>query len=323
MKKKLQIFISSTYTDLQEERQAAVEAVLASNNIPAGMELFKAGNVSQWDTIKRWIDESDIYMLILGGRYGSIEEKSGKSYTHLEYDYASSINKPIFSVVLSEAFLSEKESKAQNSILEHDNKSSYDAFKDIVTKKIVKFVDDTKDIKLSIHESLAELKEDYEFDGWIRGKDVEENDIIKKELDLLKEENRELLRKIDAFENQRSVKDNIEDNEFLSNQQIINIEGYTEWMGDKYAEQIKVTNNEIIGLLGPGIITDKTTENAKEYFENVLKEKYKKSAYSLHVEKSWFDRMKVILSSKEIISIKQKAGIEYLILTANGRLNLL
>lgn len=44
MKKKLQIFISSTYVDLQEERQAAVEAILGSNNIPAGMELFKAGN---------------------------------------------------------------------------------------------------------------------------------------------------------------------------------------------------------------------------------------------------------------------------------------
>ena len=28
------------------------------------------------------------FMLILGGHYGSVEEKSGKSYTHLEYEYA-------------------------------------------------------------------------------------------------------------------------------------------------------------------------------------------------------------------------------------------
>ncbi|WP_447406827.1 DUF4062 domain-containing protein [Clostridium perfringens] len=69
MKKKLQIFISSTYLDLQEEREAAVEAVLESKHIPAGMELFRAGNRSQLETIKKWIDESDIYMLILGGRY--------------------------------------------------------------------------------------------------------------------------------------------------------------------------------------------------------------------------------------------------------------
>ncbi|WP_265588473.1 DUF4062 domain-containing protein [Staphylococcus aureus] len=37
---KYQIFISSTYLDLIEERQAVVEAVLNSNNIPAGMELL-------------------------------------------------------------------------------------------------------------------------------------------------------------------------------------------------------------------------------------------------------------------------------------------
>lgn len=43
MYKKLQVFVSSTYTDLIEERQAAVEAILDAGHIPAGMELFKAG----------------------------------------------------------------------------------------------------------------------------------------------------------------------------------------------------------------------------------------------------------------------------------------
>ena len=81
--KRLQVFVSSTFTDLIHERQAAVEAILVSGNFPAGMELFTSGDESQMDAIKQWIDESDIYMLILGGRYGSIEPKSGKSYTHL------------------------------------------------------------------------------------------------------------------------------------------------------------------------------------------------------------------------------------------------
>lgn len=35
MNKKLQVFISSTYTDLTEERQAAVEAILDAGHIPA------------------------------------------------------------------------------------------------------------------------------------------------------------------------------------------------------------------------------------------------------------------------------------------------
>jgi hypothetical protein len=88
-KKKLQVFVSSTFSDLQEERQAAVEAILTAGHIPAGMELFAAGDESQMNVIKRWIDESDAYMLILGGRYGSIEPMTQKSYIQLEYEYAT------------------------------------------------------------------------------------------------------------------------------------------------------------------------------------------------------------------------------------------
>ena len=68
--KKYQVFISSTYTDLRDERQAAVEAILKSGHIPAGMELFSAGDESQLETIKRWIDASDIYLLILAHDMG-------------------------------------------------------------------------------------------------------------------------------------------------------------------------------------------------------------------------------------------------------------
>lgn len=94
--------------DLMGERQAAVEAILDAGHIPAGMELFKAGNESQLKTIYKWIDNSDVYMLILGGRYGSIEQEFNMSYTELEYRYALSKNIPVFAVVLSESFLTDK-----------------------------------------------------------------------------------------------------------------------------------------------------------------------------------------------------------------------
>lgn len=109
MNKKLQVFVSSTYTDLIEERQAAVQAILDAGHIPAGMELFKAGK-SQMQTIRKWIDESDVYMLILGGRYGSLEPVSSKSYTQLEYEYALSKNMPVFAIVLNDGFLYAKAS---------------------------------------------------------------------------------------------------------------------------------------------------------------------------------------------------------------------
>jgi hypothetical protein len=78
MDKKLQVFVSSTYQDLQDGRQKAVEGILRAGHIPAGMELFIPANKSQWAIIEEWIKESDVLMLILGGRYGSIEPESGK-----------------------------------------------------------------------------------------------------------------------------------------------------------------------------------------------------------------------------------------------------
>ena len=138
MNKKLQVFVSSTYTDLIEERQAAVEAILDAGHIPAGMELFKAGK-SQMKTIRKWIDESDVYMLILGGRYGSIEEESGLSYTELEYKYALSINMPVFAIVLEDSFLFTKAAtKGKDAIFEKDNLDKYDAFKELIKTNLLK-----------------------------------------------------------------------------------------------------------------------------------------------------------------------------------------
>lgn len=52
MHKKLQVFVSSTYTDMILERQNAVEAILECGHIPAGMELFAADNKKQFEVIK-------------------------------------------------------------------------------------------------------------------------------------------------------------------------------------------------------------------------------------------------------------------------------
>jgi hypothetical protein len=47
-------------------------------------------------------------LLILGGRYGSLEPISGKSYTHLEYEYAIELGKPLFACVMKDTYLEEK-----------------------------------------------------------------------------------------------------------------------------------------------------------------------------------------------------------------------
>lgn len=137
MKRKLQVFVSSTFTDLIEERQAAVSAILKAGHIPAGMELFTAADRSQMDIIKNWIDESDVYMLILGGRYGSIEPTTGKSYTELEYDYAVEKGKALFAVVIKEEALEQKVKEHGTDFLERDEPKSLSEFK---KEGIIKYV---------------------------------------------------------------------------------------------------------------------------------------------------------------------------------------
>lgn len=94
MDKRFQFFISSTFTDLKDERQAVLKAVLEMNHMPAGMELFPAADDSAWQLIKDVIDSSDYYLLVVGGRYGSVDDE-GLGYTEKEYDYAIQTRKPV------------------------------------------------------------------------------------------------------------------------------------------------------------------------------------------------------------------------------------
>lgn len=88
MDKRYQVFVSSTFTDLKEERKAIIECLLNAKYIPAGMEMFAASNDEQFKYIKKIIDTCDYYVLIVGARYGSINPSTGKSFTEQEYDYA-------------------------------------------------------------------------------------------------------------------------------------------------------------------------------------------------------------------------------------------
>jgi hypothetical protein len=93
METRFQVFVSSTYEDLQDERREVMQALMELDCLPSGMELFPAANESQWNFIKRIIADCDYYIVILGGRYGSLSP-CGIGYTEMEYRYAEEIGKP-------------------------------------------------------------------------------------------------------------------------------------------------------------------------------------------------------------------------------------
>lgn len=96
--RRYQVFISSTFRDLQEARERIFWDVLKGRFIPIGMENFSAVDERGWKTITNAIDQSDYYVLIIAGVYGS-KDQDGKSWTQREYEYAHKVGVPILAFV--------------------------------------------------------------------------------------------------------------------------------------------------------------------------------------------------------------------------------
>ena len=163
MDRKYQVFISSTYEDLKDERRAIMEALIKLKHIPTGMESFNAADEEQWSVIKRTIDECDYYVLILSDRYGSTD-KDGIGFTEKEYDYAISQNKPVISFVRSNSAiqtlkLTDRETR---------NKVKLKKFKNKISGKLYKYWDNKEDLSVNFLLSFEELQRIRPQAGWIR-----------------------------------------------------------------------------------------------------------------------------------------------------------
>ena len=164
MQKKYQVFVSSTYEDLREERQHVIQALLELDCIPSGMELFPAADDDQWTLIKEVIDECDYYILIVGGRYGSTDNK-GMSYTEKEYRYAMESGKPIIAFLHKDpSSLSVKKSEKTD-----EGKARLEEFRELASKKLCKHWKSAEELGSVVSRSLVKLQRRQPGIGWIRG----------------------------------------------------------------------------------------------------------------------------------------------------------
>lgn len=184
MKKKYQVFISSTYTDLKEERAAVTQCLLEMNCIPVGMEQFPASNMKQMDYIKMMLDDCDYYILIQAGRYGT-PDTDGIGFTEKEYDYAISKGIPVMSFVIEDIGKLASE-KCENT---DEGRNKLKLFRGKVSDgKLVRFYSDIYDLKSAVAISINRCITDYPAIGWIRGNNTEESDLIKKMVAEIKQE---------------------------------------------------------------------------------------------------------------------------------------
>lgn len=172
-RRKFSIFISSTYEDLKEERQALVGVALENNFIPVGMEQFHAAPTSQWNVITKMIDECDFYLLVIGGRYGSIDEETDISYTEKEYNYAKSKKLPVLVLIKDSSVITERERDTGDD--KYVKMKKLDEFREKVKndKNTVDFFTDVNSLKYAASSTFSKAI-NYADDsaGWVRYRDI-------------------------------------------------------------------------------------------------------------------------------------------------------
>lgn len=173
MDKRYQIFVSSTFTDLKEERKAIIEGLLNAKYIPAGMEMFAASNDEQFKYIKKIIDTCDYYVLIVGARYGSVNPVTGKSFTEQEYDYAVEKNIPVL------AFLHDDPYNLSADKRDDDKRELLERFRTKVSDgRLCKMWHTSAELIASVIISLGEEVADNPQIGWTRGNIEDSIDLL-------------------------------------------------------------------------------------------------------------------------------------------------
>jgi hypothetical protein len=200
MDRRYQIFVSSTFRDLVEERREVMQALLEMDCIPAGMELFPAASEAACKLIQRVIEESDYYCLIVGGRYGSMD-KRGISFTEREYDYATKISLPIVS------FLHGNPDSIPVGKVDRDEKASLalQEFRSKVEKRHhCKYWVGPEDLGGKVSRSLLQLFKLTPRVGWVRADQIPSTKVLA-DLERFRRQAEELQERLASFESKPSV----------------------------------------------------------------------------------------------------------------------
>lgn len=314
MEKKYQVFISSTYTDLVEERRLVMEALLQMNCFPVGMEYFNASDESQWEMIKKLIDDCDYYILIVAGRYGSIDSDTGKSYTQMEFEYAIKKNKTVL------RFVHENPGNliAANTESSDEGRKRLDEFKKIVQKKYCKFWDSPEKLQCQVILSLQHQVSTNPQIGWIKADNIS-SEKANKEIIRLREENDLLKAKLDEYENSRTF--GIED--LSQGDECYNVHFSYETILETNRTNIELSWNTLFAHLAPHLVSECNEIQLCKYLSDIIGNLSKYHHCTIEVDGVDFQNIKIQFIALGLIkeSVKKRTSKDngaYWTLTKNG-----
>lgn len=292
MDKRYQVFISSTYSDLKEERGKVMQTVMSLDCIPAGMEFFTAIDSEQLEFIKKIIDDCDYYILIIGGKYGSMTE-DGISYTEQEYNYAVSKGIRVL------AFLHENINQLTSDKIELDQnkREKLETFRDRVkTGRLVQFWSNADELNGKVAVSLTKTIKTYPAIGWVRGNTPTNEETL--------QEINELRKELDKLRNYKREKENssceIEDIATLDD--TISFSGT--YGVHRSIWEITLSWKKLFGLISPYFLESQNDHYAKEIISKVLVEETGRShTYNPEICSKDFQTIKIQMRVLDLMHI--------------------
>ncbi|MDR6639612.1 DUF4062 domain-containing protein [Paenarthrobacter nitroguajacolicus] len=263
VEKREQVFISSTFKDLVEERRAVLQTLLEADCIPAGMELFPASDDEKFDLIKRVIDLCDYYVVIIGGRYGSVDAQEQLSYTEMEFAYAVKTKKPVL------GFLHGDPGKlpGEKLDLDADLRKKLDAFRAKVEQKMVKYWHEPRDLPGQVALAIMQIRKTHPAEGWIRAGQAMTPE-VKAELAELRARVRELTAELEADNKHRG--NALDPSELVQGEEVAELQCIVEFHWKDTLDSGKAFNsnrtraswvvsptwNEVLKHLGPELMDE-------------------------------------------------------------------
>ena len=311
MSKRYQIFVSSTFADLKEERSKVIQTIMELDCIPAGMEIFPAIDEEQFEFIKKVIDDCDYYLLIIGGRYGSVSE-DGFSYTEKEYDYAIEKNIKIIVFIHENPDLiplgkSEKDAEQRKKLGLFRQKVS--------ANRLVKFWNSAEQLPGLVALALSKTIKTYPAIGWIRASEVINPEIIQ-EMNYLRKENQELKRLLEK----NAEVEIPEENNLASFEDVYLFSGsHRRWSAYQKADinstwEIQLSWGDLFASIAPFLLDHPHDKNIKSIISTELYKKTESynSSGTPTVDEQIFQTIKIHLQSLGLINV------QYLKMTNGG-----
>jgi len=255
--------------------------------IPAGMELFPAADEEQFAFIKKVIDDCDYYLLIIGGRYGSITP-DGVSYTEMEYDYA--VEKRL--KVLAFLHRDPAQIPAGKTDIDRDAQRKLATFREKVSKgRLVQFWEHANELPGLVALGISHAIKTYPAVGWVRSSAAGSFELLQ-QLNDLRIENTDLEAKVMELSKNASLAPKAE---LAWGDDVFQFEGKfkSELRESSRGWKQSMTWNQFTKLVGPHLFDAKEQGSLKGYMARQILEATGHSVYEASLSEQCFQTIKV------------------------------